>query len=1442
MPTQLNGVKKVVVVDDGTNEKFVALGKWTATDPASSVIQTSTDATTWTRMDYVSDPYGGALRDGLITQEFDGLTFGEHTPPGTFYTDIGLPARSFRLPTIRAEYSDAVWKKFYNNATSTALLGITGNLSTESGYAYSALSTSKGAAWIIGVLDTPTKIASDEIWVDITSMLISGTLTYIAITNYGQVAKSTNGITWTYSSFNSLLTLTGERVQAVAAGAISGTNNFFAATNRNVYRSTNGTTWAKDNATAWSSYNVSDILVDNNYIMIVSSDLTTTLMKYRYLNGGAWVDSSPLGISLSVKRLIRLGDRYFIFNNVDGKVSMGYKVVLTGATEEEIDLMGTNQAPINSWTHTSQFPKSPSAVMTWSNSNVAFAIIDETSSIRLWSFATSASSWSRQGIAIPSNRTTQYRLSTTFNSFTTNGGGTATSGVDRIVLVDGFGNSYYQIYNTSGYGTALTSDYTDEEYQALAESLVQSSPNSTRYQQYLGFYGPGNRLPIGDNWSLMINDTYRKVAFNLASTSTARSDNYEVMIPAGSLNNARDWKDATFGAFKFVVVAQNGFEWSVNGTLWNTCTRPADAVDYVWRSIVYMPSNGTNPGVFYSVAEASNKVLTSKDGIIWEYTNTLPSSSNWVSSDSNNTITAFIKSGTESTCATADQTNPFTFTARTLPASRNWVDVIHGYEDKNYVADASILTERTANAPGLLADGYIKHNVAITSTTDNRIKFTGTLNATMTPVSLPALAERIRLMRKPNTTTGSNDLPYLDMNRNTTTGAWTIASLSTTQSSTIGTNSYSGSGFSVGEILVATSGGGNILEHPLFPASTTYLTVTGVSGTGAITTYTTTNLPAHYSGTMVVPLAYMYDNGAPYYYYSRALSFKSFIIGPTDKWKIAGGQFPGYSNGSNDITLDFDRNSVGRSTGQWIIAPDWPTNLFGWYSGPTILPFPNNFTLECKVYTNPSSSNPPTLTILSGGSYLTGISGIEFTANAGFISYLKFAYSSGTFTNSGNSFGSFGLPSVLVGVYGSEYRNINVPSNYKGYGLTVGTKLRCPGDYLGATTPGSDLYINVDSVDANGGVTGVSYVSGTHQYAAHTFSIRRVKNSFTINMVVQGTGQFVNNPLKIPGNTFSDVGGTTGVNDIVITPTAVDQYGAITAYTISYSTAGLRNGRFFALATGNKSAYSDDGITWTECTLPSSQTWTSVSYSKGSDQMIGQSNGQSVPIGVGLFIAVASGTNVIAYSFDAITWTQRTLPKSSTWKQVSFFKNRFIILDGTRYPLISNKFTLFGTTLSSIADSITWTDYGEEYLSYWTSTEMTDLVYIGGKYIGVGKGTLADGTVVPLVWKSTTLSGAKATWRLYGTANDLGQLSNIINVGGDFAFIAEDNAATPANAVKKFTSTFINDATTTGYKIPLSETSNFPGSDNTGYARIEAAGTKFYLTKKDDSVVGYDIS
>lgn len=126
------------------------------------------------------------------------------------------------------------------------------------------------------------------------------------------------------------------------------------------------------------------------------------------------------------------------------------------------------------------------------------------------------------------------------------------------------------------------------------------------------------------------------------------------------------------------------------------------------------------------------------------------------------------------------------------------------------------------------------------------------------------------------------------------------------------------------------------------------------------------------------------------------------------------------------------------------------------------------------------------------------------------------------------------------------------------------------------------------------------------------------------------------------------------------------------------------DGKFVAIAYGTAGAYSTDGINWTPITFSVSRNRSSVTYGNGTFVAICASSTavsystdginwsestlpsagswQSVTYGNGVFVAVVNSSDAAAYSTDGITWTATTLPSNTRWRSVAYGNGMFVVV------------------------------------------------------------------------------------------------------------------------------------------------------------------------------------
>ena len=168
-------------------------------------------------------------------------------------------------------------------------------------------------------------------------------------------------------------------------------------------------------------------------------------------------------------------------------------------------------------------------------------------------------------------------------------------------------------------------------------------------------------------------------------------------------------------------------------------------------------------------------------------------------------------------------------------------------------------------------------------------------------------------------------------------------------------------------------------------------------------------------------------------------------------------------------------------------------------------------------------------------------------------------------------------------------------------------------------------------------------------------------------------------------------------------------------YSVTYG-----NGKFVAVSDGSDTAaYSTDGITWMQSTLPLSADWESVTY------------------GNGKFVAVANGSTTAAYSTDGINWVQSTLPTKIKWSSVTYGDGKFVAVAK------SSSVTAYST------DGINWVQSKLPTMNFWYS-----VTYGNGKFVAFARGSdIAAYSTDGISWVQSTLP-IYASWQsvTYGSS------------------------------------------------------------------------------------------
>lgn len=122
--------------------------------------------------------------------------------------------------------------------------------------------------------------------------------------------------------------------------------------------------------------------------------------------------------------------------------------------------------------------------------------------------------------------------------------------------------------------------------------------------------------------------------------------------------------------------------------------------------------------------------------------------------------------------------------------------------------------------------------------------------------------------------------------------------------------------------------------------------------------------------------------------------------------------------------------------------------------------------------------------------------------------------------------------------------------------------------------------------------------------------------------------------------------------------------------------------KFVAIGNSDVACYSENGITWTQITMPANEFWASVCYADSKFVAVSRTGAKaaystdginwvmtSTPIeknfisvcyGDGKFVAVSWQGDVAIYSTDGIHWEQTSLPMAADWQSVCYGDGKFV--------------------------------------------------------------------------------------------------------------------------------------------------------------------------------------
>lgn len=214
--------------------------------------------------------------------------------------------------------------------------------------------------------------------------------------------------------------------------------------------------------------------------------------------------------------------------------------------------------------------------------------------------------------------------------------------------------------------------------------------------------------------------------------------------------------------------------------------------------------------------------------------------------------------------------------------------------------------------------------------------------------------------------------------------------------------------------------------------------------------------------------------------------------------------------------------------------------------------------------------------------------------------------------------------------------------------------------------------------------------------------------------------------------------------------------------TAEWRSIAFGNGRYVAVAEGSSNtvgAYSDDGINWTQTTMPSGN-WYGICY------------------GAGKFVSISYNSNSLAYSIDGINWTSITLTNSDNWNSITYGNGAFVIVGKNYYAYstdgitwvednlpLSNvtAYTQAGDNISvTILQNNTAFAYSEDitqgfsagFLSSDLKQNWYNLCYGGGTFLATVLGALEGGYITMISSNGTTWTKTVTTTSFLGEAGD----------------------------------------------------------------------------------------
>jgi hypothetical protein len=231
---------------------------------------------------------------------------------------------------------------------------------------------------------------------------------------------------------------------------------------------------------------------------------------------------------------------------------------------------------------------------------------------------------------------------------------------------------------------------------------------------------------------------------------------------------------------------------------------------------------------------------------------------------------------------------------------------------------------------------------------------------------------------------------------------------------------------------------------------------------------------------------------------------------------------------------------------------------------------------------------------------------------------------------------------------------------------------------IGSSGLSGIVYANGKFVAVGGELSGSTFVTNV-QVSTNGISWTRYNPAFQIQAkaITYGNGLFVAVAFGGPGNRVMT--SPDGINWTQRTPSANNDW-----QSVAYG-----NGKFVAISSNgtNRVMYSTNGTSWTgvnvnlgsnAITFAEGKFTTGTYYSTDGITWTATTMSPIIPFGItygnGIFVAVGqAGTNRIAISEDALSWTLVTAPELNPWTCITYGDSKFIALSssGTNQSMLS---------------------------------------------------------------------------------------------------------------------------------------------------------------------------